>query len=245
MLTFSPKLLLLDIEGTTSSISFVIDVLFPYARRELVAYLDENATVPSLTTVLDTIARDAGAPDFRTWCPYPWPSPAAREWLVAHLHRLMDADAKQTGLKQLQGDIWEKGYRDGTLRSHVFPEVPRMLTAWSRAGLPIAIYSSGSIAAQKLFFAHTSAGDLTPLFVGNYDTTIGSKREPASYRAIAAGRGLEPSQILFLSDIPEELDAAQATGVQTILVERPGNRPVPPTTHPRIKSFEELEITLS
>lgn len=242
MPAFTPKLLLLDIEGTTSSISFVTDVLFPYARRRLDSFLEENALAPFLLDTLEIIARDAGGSDFSSWCPHPWPSAEAREWLCAHLYRLMDADAKQTGLKQLQGGIWEKGYRNGSLRSHIFPEVPGMLRTWSRAGLPIAIYSSGSIAAQKLFFAHTEGGDLSPLFTGNYDTTIGSKREAASYRAIAADRGLAPARILFLSDVAEELDAARAAGLGTVLVERPGNRPVLSAEHPRIKSFEELQL---
>jgi enolase-phosphatase E1 len=141
--------------------------------------------------------------------------------------------------------IWQTGYHSGTLRSHVFPDVPVRLREWASAGIPVRIYSSGSVAAQKLFFAHTEAGDLTGLLSGYYDTTIGSKREPASYRAIARDVQLSPGELLFLSDVPEELDAAQQAGLATGLVERPGNPPTPPAQHPRIHSFDEILLERS
>jgi enolase-phosphatase E1 len=242
VIKFAGRLLLLDIEGTTSALAFVHNVLFPYARRELAGYLERNIAALALRRALRRMAADARATSLRAWCPYPWPSPAAREWLIGEVYRLMDADAKQTGLKQLQGLIWQTGYRNGTLRSHVFPDVPARLRDWASAGIPVRIYSSGSVAAQKLFFAHTEAGDLTGLLSGYYDTTIGSKRESASYRAIAQDVQVTPEELLFLSDVPEELDAAQQAGLATGLVERPGNPPAPPTQHPRVYSFDEVVL---
>lgn len=242
MIRFSGRLILLDIEGTTSDLAFVRDVLFPYALREVAGFLATQHESPAVRSALDQLARDAGAPDFATWCPYHTHSAEARTWVVAHFRRLMAADAKQTGLKQLQGLIWEGGYRDGTLHAHVFPEVPACLRAWKAAGVGLRIYSSGSVAAQRLFFAHSEAGDLTPLLSGYHDTTTGPKREPGSYRAIARDAELEPGQILFLSDVPEELTAARAAGFVTGLVERPGNNPTNDTQHPRLRSFEEIEL---
>jgi enolase-phosphatase E1 len=242
MIPFAGRLILLDIEGTTSNLAFVHEVLFPYARQRVAAYLTDHRGSAAVHVALEQLAHDAGTAEFAAWCPHPAASAEAVAWVAAHVHRLMDADAKQTGLKQLQGLIWEDGYRDGTLRAHVFPEVPACLRAWRAAGLALRIYSSGSVAAQKLFFAHTVAGDLTPLFAGYHDTKVGGKREPASYRAIAAEAGLPPRDILFLSDVPEELDAAQAAGCAVALAERPGNRPVEDRRHPRFRSFEEIQV---
>ena len=243
MIEFAGRLILLDIEGTTSNLAFVHEVLFPYARQRVADYLTAHRGSGPVRDALEQVARDAGAANFAAWCPHPADSAEAVAWVVAQVHRLMDADSKQTGLKQLQGLIWEDGYRDGTLRSHVFPEVPACLRVWKAAGLVLCIYSSGSVAAQKLFFTHTVAGDLTPLFSGYHDTTIGGKREPASYHAIAAEAQLPPGEILFLSDVPEELDAAQAVGYAVGLAERPGNRAVSDQRHPRFHSFEEITVT--
>ena len=138
----------------------------------------------------------------------------------------MDADAKATGLKELQGLIWREGYDAGRLKSHVYPDAPPALRRWAEQGLDLRIYSSGSIGAQKVFFAHTDAGDLLGLFRGHYDTTTGPKREAESYRRIAADMQMPPSTILFLSDTRQELDAAAESGMRTALVVRPGNAPV-------------------
>jgi enolase-phosphatase E1 len=145
-------------------------------------------------------------------------------------------------LKALQGLIWEQGFHSGTLQASVFPDVPPALTAWTAGGRQVRIYSSGSIQAQKLFFSHTNAGDLSIHLSGYYDTTTGHKREAASYTAIAADVSLSPAEILFLSDVPEELDAARAAGMATGLTLRPGNRPVPYSTHPTLSSFDEIEL---
>ena len=137
----------------------------------------------------------------------------------------MDGDVKATGLKELQGLIWQEGYAAGRLKSHVYPDVPPALRRWAERGLDLRVYSSGSVGAQKVFFAHTEAGDLLGLFRGHYDTTTGPKREAESYRRIAADMKMPPSAVLFLSDVPRELDAAREAGMRTALVVRPGNVP--------------------
>jgi len=242
MISFSGRLILLDIEGTTSSISFVHDVLFPYAREHAGPYLEKYGNQPKVKKALDRMAQDARAADFQSWCPHPWPSDPAREWLVAQIHRSMDADAKSPGLKQLQGLIWEAAYRDEGLRAPVFADVPSRIRDWHEAGVSVRIFSSGSVAAQKLLFAHTEAGDLTPWLSGYYDTTVGPKRDAVSYAAIALHASHPPRQILFLSDTPGELDAAQSAGLRVALVERPGNQPVTASPHPRIASFDQIKV---
>ena len=226
MITFGGKLILLDIEGTVSPLAFVHEVMFPYARQRAGGYLSANWG----TAVIAHLARDAGVSAFAT--------PAEAE---AAVYRLMDADAKVTGLKQLQGMIWEEGFRNGELRSTLFDDVPEALADWGRKGYEMRIYSSGSIHAQKLFFAHTESGDLTPHFTGYYDTTTGSKREAASYEAIAADCGLPAEQILFVSDLVDELNAARNAGMMTALAVRPGNKPQPESDHPAITSLAELD----
>jgi len=227
MITFGGKLILLDIEGTVSPLAFVHDVMFPYARQHAGTYLGMHWK----TALISQLARDAGVDSFA--------SPAEAE---AAVHRLMEADAKVTGLKQLQGMIWEEGFRNGELRSRIFDDVPLALAGWCQKGLEIRIYSSGSVHAQKLFFAHTKRGDLTTHFTGYYDTTTGSKRESASYRAIAADCDLPAEQILFISDVVEELNEARNAGMFTALAVRPGNKPAPHHDHPAITSFAEISI---
>ncbi len=225
---------LLDIEGTTSAVAYVYDVMFPFARKALSDYLSANWNDPALDGVKKQFAQDAGVDGYEDW-------PELRNEAV----RLMDGDVKATGLKQLQGLIWEDGFRSGELRAHVFDDVPPAIEAWRDAGVDVRIYSSGSVHAQKLFFGHSEAGDLLPHFSGHYDTTTGPKREAASYTAIADDWGIEPSKILFLSDVTEELNAARAAGLQTALVNRPGNAEPTPAEppHTTIESFAELTIT--
>jgi enolase-phosphatase E1 len=237
MLHFAGRALLLDIEGTTSSVSFVFDVLVPYARQELDEFLQRRWHDPLLEPVKAQFARDARAPSFADWVGAA--DPQVR--LADEARRLMDADVKATGLKDLQGLLWEEGYRAGRLRSHVYPDVPPALRTWAGQGLDLRIYSSGSVMAQKVFFAHTIAGDLLGLFRGHYDTTTGPKRAPDSYRRIVADLGLPPGEVLFLSDVAAELDAAATVGLHTGLVVRPGNAPVPAGTgHPELKEFGEV-----
>ncbi len=200
--------MLVDIEGTTSSIAFVHEVLFPYARRALSDFVREHAGEPAVQAEIEAAAAEADldASDLNT--------------ISTTLVAWIDADRKATPLKALQGMIWEDGYRSGAFRAHLYPDTLPALTAWHAAGLPLYIYSSGSIHAQKLFFEHSEAGDLRHLFSGYFDTTSGGKREARSYQNIARALELPPERILFLSDVPEELDAARAAGIQTIWVIR-------------------------
>lgn len=195
----SPRAILLDIEGTTSSIAFVAEVLFPYARARLTAFVAEHPAeaAPILAQV-------------------PGDDP------VATLIGWIDADAKETPLKTLQGMIWAAGYADGTLRGHVYPDTPAALRRWHAAGVPVHIYSSGSIAAQKLLFGHSIAGDLTPYLSGYFDTTTGPKREATSYARIADAIGLATEAVLFVSDMAPEIDAARAAGMQALRIDRDG-----------------------
>ena len=225
---------LTDIEGTTTSISFVYDILFPYAEARLEAWLRRPDPGPELRDAVARLreehreerARGEDLPDFGDG--------------VAYARRLMALDRKSTGLKALQGLIWDEGYRSGEIRSHVFPDVPGALAAWAGAGLRLRIFSSGSVKAQKLLFAHTEHGDLSGLFEGFHDTTTGPKQEAASYAAIAGAYALPPGEILFLSDVRGELDAAAAAGMWTGMLVRPGNRPADPGPHPVSSTFSEL-----
>lgn len=204
-----------DIEGTTSSLSFVKDVLFPYARKRLPGFVVTHADKPEVQHWLHEAAREAGLVS------------AGQDEVIALLTRWIDEDRKATALKALQGMIWAEGYESGEFRGHVYPEVAAALSEWQRQGLALYVYSSGSVEAQKLLFACSDAGDLTPLFSGYFDTGIGAKRDAESYRRIAEEIALPPAQILFLSDVTEELDAARAAGMQTIQLARsPATCPV-------------------
>lgn len=218
-----------DVEGTTSAISFVRDVLFPYADRHLDRYVAAHAGNAVVANAMREAAIVAGEPD----------ADVART--LSLLHAWIAEDRKATPLKTLQGLLWDEGYAQGVLQGHVYPDVPPVLHAWHAAGVELYVYSSGSIVAQKVLFAHTFAGDLTPLFAGHFDTTIGAKREVASYAAIAAESGFRPAEMLFLSDVEEELDAARAAGLQTVRLLRPADTPPgATTTHPAYVDFAEL-----
>jgi len=231
---------LLDIEGTTSSISFVYDEMFPFVRDTLSNFLSENWDSPALPACLDMLAADVEQD------PKSWLSGTAEEnqqAVAKAVIGLMDADVKATGLKELQGMIWKSGFKTGQLVAHLFDDVAERIQAWKASGLDVRIYSSGSIAAQKLFFGHSVAGDLLDQFSGHYDTTSGSKREAESYRTISQKFDCDPGQIVFISDVVEELAAAEEAGLQTALSVRPGNKPVPEDHgYLTIESFAELEI---
>jgi enolase-phosphatase E1 len=153
----------------------------------------------------------------------------------------MDRDSKARALKELQGLIWEEGYRSGRLKSHVFPDVPEAFKRWHRQARSIAIFSSGSVLAQKQLFAHTEAGDLSSYIDGYFDTTTGAKRDPGSYRTIARGLLRQTSEIAFISDVTEELDAASTARINTLLCIRPGNRPQPNAArYASVHSFDEI-----
>jgi enolase-phosphatase E1 len=227
--------ILLDVEGTTSSISFVYDVLFAHAKRQIGPFLAAHAGDPTVMALAAAVTATAGAP----LEPAAIAADPTRAALAAL--ELMSRDVKDTPLKALQGMIWRQGFDSGEIVAHVFEDVPPALARWADSGLDVRIYSSGSIQAQQLFFSHTAAGDLTPHLRGHYDTTTGPKRERASYERIALDMGLEPRRILFVSDVGEELDAARAAGLATALAVRPGNREAGGlAAHEPITSFEEI-----
>lgn len=208
-----PRAILTDIEGTTSSIAFVAETLFPYARARLPAFIAHHPeqAAPILAEVAQS---EPGDP-------------------VATLTRWIDEDRKATPLKTLQGMIWAEGYRERAFTGHVYPDAVAALRRWHAAGIKLYVFSSGSVAAQQLLFGHSDAGDLRPLFSGYFDTVTGPKREAASYRAIADAIGFEAGDILFLSDTPEEIAAARAAGMQALLVARGDETG-------DIKSFEDV-----
>lgn len=217
-----------DIEGTTTSIRFVFDVLFPYARRNIAEFVRRNAQDPQVTQHLEDVRKETGAD-------------LDQEGMIRQLIAWIDADAKLTPLKALQGMVWEQGFRNGDLTGHVYPDAVSRLERWNASGIRLYVYSSGSVQAQRLLFGHTDAGDLTPLFSGFYDTRTGGKREPASYTAIAADIGLPAQQILFLSDVREELDAARAAGMHTTWLVRDAT-PDPLATHVQASDFSAIEL---
>lgn len=184
----TPNIILTDIEGTTTSLSFVHETLFPYARARLPAWVAEHG---------------GDLAQYIAW---------------------MDADAKVTELKDVQGKIWAEGYAAGELQGHVYPDAAGALRRWHDAGIRLAVFSSGSVPAQKLIFGHSNQGDLAPLFSGWFDTTTGPKREAESYVKIADALGERPDDVLFLSDIVQEIDAAKAAGMRALLIDRDGGQ---------------------
>ena len=236
MIDFSGRGLLLDVEGTTTSIAFVYDTLFPYARRSLRAFLSEHAADPEVIATSEVIARESGAGSLAEFLR----QRASPHALEAEVLRRMDADDKSTGLKQLQGLIWRAGYERGELRGHVYPDVPVAFKAWAAQGADIRIYSSGSVEAQRLLFAHSVAGPLGGYIRGHYDTRTGPKRSAESYRRIVNDMGREPSGLLFFSDLVEELDAARDAGLATVLVRRADGDA--PASHPVITHFGEVRL---
>ncbi len=220
-----------DIEGTTSSLSFVKDVLFPFARERLPAFVVTHADTPEVQHWLHEAAREAGL------------VAASEQEIIDLLIGWIDADRKSTALKALQGLIWEEGYSNGAFRGHVYEDAARRLREWHGLGLSLYVYSSGSVPAQKLLFAHTEQGDLTPLFSGYFDTTTGAKRDAASYARIAEAIAVEPAGILFLSDIVEELDAARASGLRTTLLARTPSTCPAVAAHPCVPDFDAVSLT--
>ena len=243
MIETNARGILLDIEGTTSSISFVYDVMFPYVRDNVESYLESDWDDPALQACLPLLASDLGKESSRHWLDG-LTADQQRSEIVRAVIGLMDADVKATGLKQLQGLIWKNGFHRCQLVAHLFDDVPEAVRSWTETGIDVRIYSSGSIQAQKLFFGHTVAGNLLDLFSGHYDTTTGPKKKAASYQNIAADYECEPREILFISDVVEELDAAKSAGLQGVLSLRPGNKPTPENHgFPTIESFDEIKLT--
>lgn len=220
------KAVLTDIEGTTSSISFVKDVLFPYARERIPEFVKLHRREAEVRRILDEAAVLADSKNDEALCH------SLIQWI--------DEDRKLTPLKALQGLIWEEGYRHGDFHGHVHDDAVQRLRAWKSRGLRLYVFSSGSVHAQKLLFGYTQYGDLTSLFSGYFDTHVGPKQDPESYRKIAAMIGLPAKNTLFLSDIEAELDAARVAGMATYkLVRDPG---FPRSSHPQVASFDAIAL---
>ena len=231
----APRAILTDIEGTTSSISFVKNVLFPYARAALPGFVAEHGQRPDVRRWLDAVATEVAA------------AACDDAVIVETLQGWIDADRKHTALKALQGMIWDTGYRNGDYTAHLYPEVADALRRWHAAGIPLYVYSSGSVAAQKLFFGFSDAGDLNGLFSGNFDTEIGGKRQADSYRQIVSAIGVPAGEIVFLSDVVEELDAAREAGLRTVLLDRLDDYPAPrlgEAAHDHVRAETFSQITL-
>jgi len=217
-----PRAVVLDIEGTTTPIAFVHQVLFPYARARLPGFLRDHAADPAVRAELEAVRQAAPGQD-----------------AVATLQRWIDEDAKATPLKTLQGLIWRQGYAEGSLQGQVYPDVAPVLRRWHAAGFALFVYSSGSVEAQRLIFGHSTAGDLAGLFAGFFDTRTGPKREADSYRAIASAIGLPAAAILFLSDAEAELDAAAAASLQTCQLVRAEDGTVATARHPTARDLAD------
>ena len=222
------KAIVTDIEGTTSSIDFVHQTLFPYAKAHLRAFLKAQGGNDAVQTALDEVEQIVGRD-------------LSIDEAADVLEQWIAEDRKLTPLKTLQGLVWKTGYEAGELKGHVYTDTPERLRRWHAAGKRLYVYSSGSVAAQQLIFGHTDFGDLTPLFSGYFDTRIGGKRDAASYRAILAEIGLPGDAVLFLSDIGEELDAARAAGMQTCQLLRDAKAVAAPA-HPQARDFTEVTV---
>ena len=220
------KAIVTDIEGTTSSIDFVHQVLFPYASQRLPEFIRNNESDPDVAAILDAVRNESGDAE------------ADSDAVIGTLLKWIEEDRKVTALKSLQGLIWKHGYESGGFTGHMYDDAVRKLRDWSAADIDLYVYSSGSVDAQKLLFGHSDAGDLTPLFRGYFDTGTGHKREADSYRNIVEHIGMPATKILFLSDVAEELDAAAEAGMRTCQLVRDDD--VTRGTHPIAHDFDEV-----
>lgn len=215
-----------DIEGTTSDIQFVHNVLFPYARQHLDAFVRAHQQHDAVRAALEAVRTKAGTPQ------------ATLDETLATLLTYIDEDRKSPGLKTLQGLIWRAGYEQGEFTGHLYPDVRPALARWQAQGIALCVYSSGSVAAQKLLFGYSDEGDLTSLFSGYFDTAVGAKRETQSYRNIAQQLAIPPAEILFLSDIHQELDAAAEAGWHTVQLIR--GEADPHSRHRQVADFSQI-----
>jgi enolase-phosphatase E1 len=293
--------LLLDIEGTTCPASFVAEELFPYARRELPAFLRERSHEPQIRELLLETARhwqadpdpaaqmlwqqanqasdgrrirnsepgrmaefhnqeveshERGLKEIATQAAesleaQPLLPEAVDERfleksgvdpLLHYLEWLISGDRKVTPLKELQGLIWQQGYANGHLKAPLYPDVTAALKRWHGAGVVLAVYSSGSVTAQRLLYGHSSAGDLQPLFRHWFDTRWGSKKEPQSYQKIASFMACPAEAVLFISDATAELEAAEASGMRVLFSDRDGNPERDPGRFESISTYTSLEL---
>lgn len=236
------RAVVLDIEGTTTPMAFVHEVLFPYARTHLAGFLRDPAHAELLQELTGLFAREHEAePEAAKAPPWQQDTPeAVLNSVIVYAGWLMDRDRKSPALKMLQGHIWDVGYRAGQLRGAVFADVPPALKRWHEEGLILAIYSSGSVLAQRLIFSMTDEGDLTAFISHFFDTAVGPKRSPDSYVRIAEKLQQEPANILFISDVAEELDAAHSAGWQVALAVRPDNFAPNPSGYDTVETFDAL-----
>jgi enolase-phosphatase E1 len=233
----APGAVLLDVEGTTTPVDFVYRILFPYARERVPAFLEARGREAAVRAIVEGLREEHGKDAAAGRQPPSFEAPNA---VAGYARWLIDQDRKATPLKTLQGLIWEEGFRNGDLRGQVYDDVPKAFERWQAAGRRMAIFSSGSVLAQRLLFGHTAHGDLTPLIAGYFDTTTGPKKEAATYGRIAAAIGRVPADVRFVSDVGAEVDAARAAGLRTALCVREG-APAPPGGHRVIRSFDELD----
>jgi enolase-phosphatase E1 len=221
------KAILTDIEGTTSSLSFVKEVLFPYAEDRIREFVLTNSDHKEVAKALTTVSELCDAS-------------LSIEQAIQQLIKWTKADKKVTPLKDIQGLIWESGYASGDFFGHIYEDAFRNLSLWKSRGVDINVFSSGSVKAQKLLFSHTHYGDLSSLFSGFYDTNMGAKQSDSAYFRITEDMGFTPTEVLFLSDVISELDAAEQAGLDTILLARDLGGPPTSTHHKVAKSFDEV-----
>lgn len=217
--------ILTDIEGTTTDIDFVHKTLFPYARERMADFIHSHPDEPAVADAAAALGVAADDLD------------AITKGLIGWI----DQDKKETSLKALQGLIWVQGYESGDFTGHLYPDAYEGLKRWHDSGKQLHIFSSGSVKAQKLLYGYSDFGDLTPLFSGYFDTTTGAKREAIAYERISAGIGLPANEILFLSDVVAELDAAREAGMQTCLLVR-GEMPDGAERHDAVENFDQIRL---
>ena len=229
------RIVLTDIEGTTSSISFVHEVLFPYAEQHMAEFVREGhqssiETAREISAQLDAVAEVSGVDRDDI------------EGLIDVLLGWIREDRKETSLKALQGMLWQRGYQEGAFKGHVYADAADYLQRWHDRGLRLFVYSSGSVKAQKLIFGFSEAGDLTPFFSGYFDTRVGGKKDPEAYRTILSELGVEAATVLFLSDVEAELEAAESAGIATVWLVRDGERP--DASRPVAADFAEVDALI-
>lgn len=217
-----------DIEGTTSSIAFVHEVLFPYARSHLGGFIRRHADDPQVMACLDDVRHETG-------------TTMDLDAVIDQLGQWMAADMKITPLKTLQGLVWLEGYRNGDFKGHIYEDAWRQLVHWHQRGIRLAVYSSGSVQAQQLLFGNTEYGDLNYLFEEYFDTRIGAKTDRVSYRRIVEHLALPAGEVLFLSDVKTELDAAREAGLKTCWLVRDGG-PDHAAEHLQVTDFNSIDV---
>ncbi len=237
------RVILLDIEGTTTPVEFVYQTLFPYASRKLEPFLREHAQDPEIASLIQDLRAQHGVDERDGLNPPGWvddPEAARLRSTVAYCQWLIVRDSKCPPLKSLQGRIWQEGFASGELRGEIFPDVPVAFERWRRQKKIICIYSSGSVLAQQNLFRTTASGDLTSYISVFFDTRVGAKTEGESYKKIAASFSYAPHQFLFISDAVKEIEAARSVGMQAILCERDNSTSLPPQVNVAIHTFNDV-----